>query len=1598
MKRNYLSAGILTLLSSATLTLAITAAPTEVWHRAGQEAKAPAKIEKRLTPQTQYKRTRGISNSNSQIRPQGDGIQRSPIQKRKYGAPLRTVENPRGNIYAVVNRHATMEYAHEAFVGKVDMGAGTITPMFFGGVWCPYIGEDYTFQTNVYRKGQVFCPSMGIVATGEGDQYTYGWNVVDFETGDKVGYVSFGTDIFGAPYSLAYDENHDVFYGVSLGESTGSQFCIFHPDKFNYDGTPSNDALEYLGNVGSSSNYISAIVYNPLDDSIYGFDQTNTAYKITPTPKDPMNKVEVMEAGFLQTDIELFQEAITTPMVYSPMDEMFVLTYPDNSRKENQILFIDPNDWEVYDGNYITSDLRPYIASLICTDEFADADAPELAAKPVLKFDKANLKGTITFTTPKYTYYGVEIGSAKMDVVLKADDKVVFEGKMSADETKTVDVEFTEGLHQITLVTLIDGKASPTAYATIYTGNDNPVAPTGLALDIDVLTWNEPGEVGVHGGYVDTSLLEYDIFVDGVQQNASPVETNRFKLRLPASMKRANIEVVARANRKESERASISGVIGKALTVPVRYAPTREEYALFNNINANNDEQAWFFSNINNNNPETGEVIESYPAAVFNIGYFRDANDWLILPAINFPSTEALYNFAFKLASPGPNDTSEESFAIYLGKRPTVEDLTNGVCIFKRDNYIKSHDLWDNLAMNFAVPEAGNYYIGIHCYSSKSNDAWGMYVRDFAVTTVDGQTSAVPGDSENINLKPGEFGDQSATITMTVPTVDLAGKPLDPNSEITIDIRCVQTEETAQAKGKPGETVSLLCYTTGHDGFADFEITPSNENGAGYTRVRRVYVGIDVPLAPTNIKGMPYEDNMGMTLTWDAPGNVGANGAYVRQEDLTYNIYTRSGVSYFKVGSTKELTTKFEVGTPTLDGYYVGPAAQNAAGESVGSQFVQDQLGKPYDAPVKEYWNTSAFTMNPYTFMTTGKYAGSSWENTGMLEVFGPTFQGATVQQGALISFSTVGGPTETMLITPKICTKGILRANYMLRYWDNIDTPELRIYGRRNGHNDLELLHTFVPQNPERGRWAEGVFAVPAEYLDCSWVQFRIEASLTGAETEYLALDTWQLFPDCEYDLGITSFTGTTQASLGDQLTYNVKVTNAGSERNSGTLDIELVGDDNKVYATSKHTITDLTSTSIFECNPTFDLTGEFEGVTHLTVRATVTSPNDEAANNNVREISLDVKSAQIPSVSDLKGVPGETGIDFTWSTPKTTYGDFENFEYIPAFGNSETLGMWKNIDHDKFEPIALAMGATKLEWDGYEKPCGWTVVDAEKLGLQGDQRGYTRSGKQYLMARCAWVPDGKDPGDYQASDWLISPVVEGGTKFSFWVNTLSADTEYFEIWYSSTGTELGTISKLRPNECGDFKGRIPKSKSGADTWEQVVYDVPRNAKYVAIRFCSYDGLCLLIDDISFTPAEMLTREPDHYALFRSDNGGQFNLVADNIKGNAFTDATYADTDANYHLLAYNDVDGTMMAGPMSNNVFIKGSSVGTINGETAIAGRTGEVLLVGFEGQNVEIFSTDGKVMYNTVARAQRASFGLAPGIYLVKAAGKQAKVVVK
>lgn len=1611
MKRNYFMPAIGSVIGVGLLASGLLASASTPWKSVlsdGEDAHPTNQVRK--TPAVLKRLTAGMSgNPDNTVMPAYDGLRSIPrpakVREMKPNSILRSIQAPRATLYGIVNRFPSMDYTYQAYIGELNPSTGRLTPLYSGPQFSPFGGDDYIYQGNSYRKGDVICSTYASVDVAGGATTTKGiWTTYDLLTGDLTGTYTFDDSRANA-YSITYDPDLDIFFTCSIDLVSDQGHSIFGIVNPNFNGTGEWRYI-YGGKLETTTGikpFIAAIAYNPVAKEVYAFDNFNHVYSIewgedpNRTP-DPI-LVEIgdinLEDGAMLFGCDDTTNPIPGQIVYSPMDEVFIAAYRDNFNMKNRVVFVETEMFDGKIGADIIAPETPYIASILCTDDFASSNAPMLAPTPELTFAGAALNGQVKLTAPTESFVGVDLTGTTFQAVTKIDGKVIDTRNVKAGETFTLPLDLAQGQHVLEFTTAIGEDVSPVNTVNFYVGYDAPAAVKNIELKGNTLTWDAATAVGAHQGYVDLNDVTYNVYLSGQLQNTTPIKENKYVLTAPADMKVYDITVEAVSQGQTSPSAGISKIFGKAFELPFLQTPTQDQSQNYTVINANEDDRRFYW----------GRNLSIYEGMIFQTGYLSDADDWLILPAVHLPDASKLYEFAVDIRGVMAGMNTQESYEIWVGTDPTVKGMTT--MLYSTPKELFESSLPQHKAFNFAVAEAGDYYIGFHVTSTRAQSAQGLTLHNFQVKEVDGASSAVPAEPENVSLVAADFGEQAAILTATLPTVDILGKPLPADDEITLTLTYIDDTATPisrSASGKPGETIKVTNGSNG-DGFTVYTVTPSNKNGSGYTKSYSVYVGMDVPLHPDNIHGVPTQDNLGMIMEWDAPSEVGYNGGFVDFDDLGfhYNFYIQTGaVSTYltKIAETRETNYTYYpygkgVGGP-LASFYMGPTAVNQAGESIESIFVREDLGTPYELPIKEEWGTTHFDLSPYTFLTSGAYSASYWENASSTAQLG--VGAAVFVQGGLIG--SAERACKGKLILPKFSTHGIKKSVFKLRFWDYSKAPSsIQVYARSNKKDEETLVGEFNAAKPLVGRWNDGEVYLPEDLSDADWVQLRLGVNFSGDYSEYLVLDSFQVIDDADFDLKVSEFDGITEATVGDDISFHVVVANCGRERMDGTLKIELLDESGSVLDVVNEDIATLNSNQTAEFDADFHLA--FSNPT-VTVRATIEGEDENMA-NNVKELTLLVRPSAIAVVSDLQAIKHDDihTVDLSWSAPSTTYGNFENFEAYSPFDLSETFDYWQNINGDDLWPIHFQNQSTGqvAEWPNSDQKRGWQIYNYEELGFT-NERLIPHSGKQALLAICGGYDENSAP--IQSSKWLVSPLCQAGTEISFWYSTFeSGTTEYVEIWTCEKAN-----GKLDPNDknlaygrAGDFRKIASKSKVGSDIWDYVSYLLTSREVKFALRYCSYNGYGAAIDDISFTPAEMITRTPESYNVYRCNKyGTNPKLIAENVTGTSYTDKDWDGKECSYYVVANNTVDGKLVSGSQSNFAYVAVSGVDEITAGQSVAAGKGQIMVNGFAGSEVVISAADGKIVVKAPVKSDAALYNVEKGVYLVTVNKHTFKVVVK
>lgn len=1490
-------------------------------------------------------------------------IQRHTVTKRIEQKPQNrlTTASPRGHLFGSVGSYTGMTYYNDAFWGEINTSNGNVTPIWKNSIFGN--GQDYDIMSGAVRDGVFYTPT---VKESLYDDPSIKWERYDLATGKKLSSIDFKNIWSAYLYTMTYDAANDKFYGFGLDYATqsyGNFMCV--------DGkTGAFEEFGHLTNIG----FIGAIAWNPADGKLYCIDDANDLFEID------LELGKLVELGHLEDDYQLVTYGYTSTLVYSPLDGCFVMAYPDPIAKAMVLLYIDPEQLTVTPGVTLDKSTNPYFTSLYCPDSYAVNDAPAEPAAPVFSFDKASLSGKMTFTAPSVTYADIAI-TTPVDVKVTFDGNVPFSGAMNPGESKTLDINSTEGLHNVTVEASIGENKSPVCSTKVAIGNDVPCAPANLKYNDGKLTWTAPGSVGANKGYVDTAALTYDVFVNGEKENAQPLTACEYTLNANRTLADYTIGVKASANNQVSAATTVNAIYGDALTIP--YAcDLKTGYELF---------QTWAPAKSQDTFVRQFDEDEGYYAFRFYPDS-RNIDHWLFMPKMAFTDTEHKYQLQFTMRNALPYEGSFD-MEVMLCSEADPKSVVGNIFTYEGANLMRQ----SRQKLEFAVPVAGDYYIGFHV----TREEEGVQLAKFNVNALS-TSSAVPADP-TVKITPAPLGAHSATVEVTAPTLDLTGKTLDANDALTVTVMCEDEQEKIQLL--PG-TSGNLQIAVPLNGYNKFKVTPSNANGAGVTRTYSVYVGFDNPMCPSNIKVVPTQDNMGAVVTWDAPGSVGYHGGYVDPSKVTYTFYTVEGITYNAIASNIA-DTRYAF-TPNLGWerqhrYVMGPVAVNEAGESRNSIFVQEILGTPYPMPVHEDCMGGGF-MYPEIYFDCPELAASV-TMAGSIKPYNTGCKTDFEGEGLLV-FSTTSGPTYCDLVLSKMSTKNAECPTFKLRWLDWEYTPEYSVYGRSNKNPDYQLLEDFKAEYPKTGTWRDSAVHLPSWMEDCDWVQFRIKIHLSSKFEEYGFIDSYSLVQQIDNDMMISEIAGPKEVTVGESYSYNVVVANSGLEPVSGTLNVKVTNPSGESLYESSDKIRRLGVNDNFVKVVPIQFTADHLKEGKVVISATIDSDEDMVAYNNAMTTEIKVKNPQAPIVTDLQGKRVDNGVELAWTEPDLEYGGNDGFDNQLPFLRTENLGMWKNYDLDQKQPFRI----TGLEWPENQEAVGWHVINARKLGVMEDERLAPHSGEQYIMARSiSYDEDTEDP--IQSNDWLVSPEIVPGTPISFWYNTIDPSlTEYVDLYVSYTGDNVdpdnceyrasgveGAPDQLM--KCGDFEFVRSFSKDGAEAWEYVYYELPAGAKYFALVYHSIDSFAAMLDDIEFTPKHMMQWELNGYQLVRTLDEDGFAETLHRTEGTSTSDTEVGGDGATYNVACLMKVEGGEVRGPLSNAVRVLPTSVVTVEALEGVYGVKGALVAEGFAGRKLYIYDASGRYVAELDVKAEKVILPVAAGIYMVSSDNKSAaKVLVK
>lgn len=1406
--------------------------------------------------------------------------------------------------------------------------------------------------TSKWDKSTTYTPRTGFV---RGDEvyafYTYttsssgltdaGYYILDLATGkvkEEVSFPIFDT-LEEVVVAAAYDGESDIAYVITLS-ADGNAYLL---KQFN-------PATRQSVNLGSAPSDWLELGWNAADKSLYLFDETAA-----------LKKYDAKGKKFTQANAFTFGiDPYTQAMVYSPKDNAFILpvdVYDEDEGEFTGLFMLPVSGSATYLGSFATG---PQYAILYTPDKYVNANGPKA---PVLKswgLTGNATEGSFVVTLPSQLENGSAI-SGKVYVRVSIDNVDMagsYNGNAGADVT--IPVTLTEGLHRFIVTPYIlsdDGKVTGTPLVfDRAVGDDVPMAPANVTLTKTRVTWSAV-TAGANGGSLNAADVTYNVYIDGILMNTTPVTSTSLDITMPASGKVAHTaEVYALCGGKVSE-PGISNKLYEdgALSLPVFLGPEEgaaemedEVIAMFTpvkDIMNTEDLRGWRYDD---QNEHTGGFYCLAPKAS---SQGNTSNEWLFLPAINFTDKDAHYKLTMELWSGNHFFTADETYEVALCQRPSPSRpvvIREASTIYKNPYFETSETL-------FQVPEEGEWYIGIHYISPIG--AYRLYARNFKVEVAQASADS-PAAVTALTATAAPRGELAANLSFTMPTLSISGTELDAATVITAT--AVSEAGTASVTGAPGEKVTLTVAAVQGDN--KIGVTTSSDKGQGQLAEVTVYCGIYRPATPIVFTSVS-DDNCTLSLEFDLD-DYNEEGQFTGP-DLTDIVIYRQVNGEWRVAAElgKNRTWEFTPASDKQEMYSFGVASRNEVGFCEEMYTFMVHIGKLHNLPMTETFPMDGDYLKPnYEPISIEhlSYLQSSW---GVANPRDLDEMAANTSGNALCAIYD----GESQLLLPRFSTTGLNNVKLDMSLFFGNNTPELVTVFATTPSIEMEPVATITPDSGNG--WEHKLISLPSICQNQPWIQLIVRVKIVGYSQVFM-MDSYSIKDYPADMITISSFEGPGRSQIGKTLIYNVEIENAGctdaplppytfaAVGANGALPFTAAGEVPSTLAAGKKAVLSfaVTPKAAHKGNATisFNLEGQpAEATSHV-------------------EKALELLNAPVPVVTDLAASVADRNVTLTWSEPRFA----ETFEACETWDMTSEIAGFKNIDIDGGKP----WGIGEVNFPGKGAPNAFQVFTSE---ITDNPLFAAHSGSQYLLC----MSSSKTASD----DWLISPEIIGGTEMSFYMNLLSADyPETVLVMYSTTGNNPEDFTEMVDN------GYVCPDETG---WTKFEFTLPATARYFALHHIAEEAEAafgFMLDDIAYVAAKPLATL-DGYNVYRDNDA-----IASAIKQPTFTDTDVELSEpVRYYVMSVGTVNGETIESDRSNVVWVESSGVDdvAIDGEKVIMATASSIILKGFAaGESYVVSNAAGITLAAGVTADAVTVIPATTGIYIVKCANTVAKVIVR
>ncbi len=975
---------------------------------------------------------------------------------------------------------------------------------------------------------------------------------------------------------------------------------------------------------------------------------------------------------------------------------------------------------------------------------------------------------------------------------------------------------------------------------------------------------------------------------------------------------------------------------------------TPESFSGFTTIDGNGDKEEWYY----NSHDKCARI--SYNDDL-------DMDDWLVTPGFQL-TKGAVYKFSIDAR----NYMGAERFEVFAGMGNRVVDMTVGVIKATDVNAMK----YVTYSGEFTATESGEWFIGIHGCSPAGR----LYLDVDNLSLNYGVSAASPEALSEFTVTPDADGMPNVSIAGVLPITDTEGKRLASidKVEVVCDNDVVYTSEPLV----PGERFSWIHKNAPLQRHT-YRVVAYNGNARGREAVAEVFVGPNVPGSvrfPQVGELVPGE----VTLRWQCPdkdvdGNP-LNPALVKYKVVRFEIMDNSTFIEEDIEGADELTqTEFvhKAIAPGQGQAYTayGVYAYTSAGKSKRVDTPLFPVGDTYETPWRESFDGGA-AVSLFRSETVKNYqVVPSWD------VFNDTDSDVKARDNDFGYMAMNGEHADdcARFYSGKVSLAGLSRpalSFYAYNYTagTSVDRNELEVYVCV-APPFLFQKEIIVGELPAKG-WNKVI--VPLDEFAGKTIQFAFQ----GTTKTHMAtpVDCITIDNLADVDLEAVEVNAPATVSAGRGFNVVAKIENGGSLKADG-YKVELYRDNVLVGVEDGPAIESCGIAEVVfnDCISVFS-TG------NVSYHAVVVCDKDAVPDNNESgERTVAVEAPVHPAPLRLNGNTSGSVVTLGWETPDlssaVSEAVTESFEDYVSFASSG-VGDWIFVDADgaktgKLQDISIPgvhdnpEGAVTSFW----------VMDADYEGLNGSFAA--RSGSKYIAQMF-------NAGGVACDDWAITPELYGeGQEVSFYAksySSYSSQAETFEVYYSEGGVAIS-----------DFK-LIEKIDAVPNVWTCYKWTLKPGARRFAIRCTSVDKYMLMVDDVTYIPANgSVALQLEGYNVYR--NGVKLNDVP--VTEAAYIDESVPDGTHTYAVTALYDKGESL---PTDGYVAAV-SGLETVMGGTSVAvyGDICKIVVAGAAGMDVTVLTPDGKIV-DAFRATDMNRVGVAAGVYVVRVGTGVFKVHVK